>query len=136
MTEKKLTRILYAEDEEDIRAIAQIALEDIGGFQIKYCKNGKEVLNQVENFKPDLLLLDVMMPEMDGPSTLRALHTEYHILDIPTIFMTAKIQPSEIAQYKEMGVIDVITKPFDPMKLAETLHSAWDKYTFQDDLKT
>ncbi|MEO8400227.1 MAG: response regulator [Gammaproteobacteria bacterium] len=128
MPERKLSKILYAEDEEDIRAIAQVALEDVGGFVIKYCANGKEVLKEIKNFKPDLLLLDVMMPEMDGPTTLQALRTQYNITDIPAIFMTAKIQPSEIEQYKGMGVLEVITKPFDPMKLAESINKAWNNY--------
>lgn len=68
--EKELRTILYAEDEEDIRSIAQIALEDIGGFTIRYCTNGEEVLAVAKTFVPDLLLLDVMMPGMDGPTTL------------------------------------------------------------------
>jgi two-component system OmpR family response regulator len=128
MTEKKLQNILYAEDEEDIRTIAKIALEDIGGFTVKYCNNGKEALEAVSEFKPQLLLLDVMMPGMDGPTTLEALRNIHHLDNVPAIFMTAKIQPSEIVQYKEMGVLDVITKPFDPMTLAENINAVWKKY--------
>ena len=128
MVEKKVLRILYAEDEEDIRVIAQIALEDIGGFVVKYCANGKEILAEVKNFQPDLLLLDVMMPEMDGPTTLQELRKQKESMNIPAIFMTAKIQPAEILQYKAMGVLDVIIKPFDPMKLSENIHAVWEKY--------
>jgi len=73
MATKKLKKILYAEDEDDIRAIAQIALEDIGGFTVRYCINGRKLLDAAKDFTPDLLLLDVMMPEMDGPTTLREL---------------------------------------------------------------
>ena len=73
MSTKELKTILYAEDEEDIRSIALIALEDIGSFTVRYCTDGREVLDAAKEFVPDLLLLDVMMPEMDGLTTLRAL---------------------------------------------------------------
>lgn len=120
-------KILYAEDEEDIRVIAKIALEDIGGFTVKYCENGQAVLDNINQFKPDLLLLDVMMPVMDGPTTLKKLREQTQFKNIPAIFMTAKIQPNEILQYQDMGVLDIIAKPFDPMKLAENINEAWNK---------
>ena len=125
-----MIKILYAEDEKDIRTITQIALEDIGGFEVKYCENGKEVLAAINEFQPDLLLLDVMMPVMDGPETIKKIREEQKFKDIPAIFMTAKIQPEEVVQYQEMGVVDVITKPFDPMKLAEKIRRTLDKYSF------
>ena len=78
-------------------------------------------------FSPDLLLLDVMMPGMDGPTTLKEIRKIPQYTDIPAIFMTAKIQPNEVAQYKAMGVIDVISKPFDPTTLANAIKSAWTK---------
>lgn len=122
-----MIKILYAEDEEDIRVIAKIALEDIGGFTVKYCENGKVVLDVIQQFQPDLLLLDVMMPEMDGPTTLKKLREMPPFKDIPAIFMTAKIQPNEIRQYQDLNVLDIIAKPFDPMKLAENILAAWTK---------
>jgi two-component system OmpR family response regulator len=125
---EKLSRILYAEDEKDIRAIAQVALEDIGGFTVQYCSNSKEVFEIVKDFAPQLLLLDVMMPGMDGPTILKILRDQYNMTDVPAIFMTAKIQAGEIMQYKEMGIIEVITKPFDPMLLAKNINDVWDKY--------
>lgn len=128
MPSKQLKKVLYAEDESDIRAIAQIALEDIGGFTVKYCKNGCEVLESVKNFSPDLLLLDVMMPEIDGPTVLCELRKIPEFATTPIIFITAKIQSNEIAEYMTMGAIDVISKPFDPMLLAEKIKRAWDKY--------
>src|SRR5688572_18607295 len=97
---KELKNIIYAEDEEDIRAIAQIALEDLGSFSVKYCTNGHDVLGAVKEFSPDLFLLDVMMPEMDGPSALKELRKIPEFANTPVIFMTAKIQPNEIAEYK------------------------------------
>lgn len=128
MTIKKLRRILYAEDEDDIRAIAQIALEDIGGFTVRYCANGREVLATIKEFTPDLVLLDVMMPEMDGPTTLRELRKLHNMSEIPAVFMTAKIQTNEIEEYKTLGAIDVIAKPFNPMTLADEINKAWEKY--------
>jgi two-component system, OmpR family, response regulator len=128
MPNKELTTILYAEDESDIRDIAQIALEDVGGFTVRYCHNGCAVLEAAKELLPDLLLLDVMMPEMDGPTTLRELRKIPEFLTVPAIFMTAKIQTNEIEEYKLLGVIEVIPKPFDPMSLADTIKKAWNKY--------
>jgi CheY-like chemotaxis protein len=122
-----MVKILYAEDEDDIRTIAKIALEDIGGFTVTYCQNGKEVLAALDAFQPDLLLLDVMMPEMDGPSTLKKIRENPKYNNIPAIFMTAKIQPAEVVLYHEMGVLEVIAKPFDPMQLAEMIRLALNK---------
>ena len=125
---KKLNTILYAEDEEDIRSIAKIALEDIGSFQVKYCANGKEAIEIANSFIPDLVLLDVMMPIMDGPSTLYELRKLPNFKSIPTLFMTAKIQPDEVKEYKNMGALDVIPKPFDPLTLADEIQKIWDKW--------
>lgn len=127
MPNTTLQKILYAEDEADIRSIAEIALEDIGGFTVKYCSSGQEVIDQAETFKPDLLLLDVMMPGMDGPTTLKKLRQIPAMADVPAIFMTAKIQSKEIAEYKAIGVMNVISKPFDPMTLATIIREYWDK---------
>lgn len=128
MGHQQLKRILYAEDEGDIRVIAQIALEDIGGFTVEYCANGRKTLEAAEHFIPDLLLLDVMMPEMDGPTVLRELRKIGAFSSIPAIFMTAKIQSKEIEEYKALGAIEVIAKPFDPMTLAQSLNKAWDVF--------
>jgi two-component system OmpR family response regulator len=127
MSNKPLHHILYAEDEEDIREIAKIALEDLGGFQVTYCSNGDEVLDAINRTEPDLLLLDVMMPAKDGPSTLKEIRNIEKYKSLPAIFMTAKIQSDEIDVYKGMGALDVIAKPFDPMNLADLIKRAWDK---------
>ena len=122
-----LKTILYAEDEADIREIVKIALEDLGGFEIYYCANGYEAIEAAKKNSFDLILLDVMMPEIDGPSTLREIRRIPQYEDTPAVFMTAKIQPKELAEYKAMGVLDVINKPFDPMLLADTLKTIWTK---------
>lgn len=124
----QIKHILYAEDEQDIQDIAQIALEDIGGFQVTYCNNGEDVLNQASQQHPDLILLDVMMPKLDGPSTLQALRQIPTYASIPIIFMTAKIQPDELNKYRALGAIDIITKPFDPMTLAATITTIWERH--------
>ncbi|WP_455209660.1 response regulator [Kaarinaea lacus] len=121
MTEQ-IVRVLYVEDEDDIRAVAQIAL-DGEGFELLPCASGQEALDKVAEFSPDVILLDVMMPGMDGPSTLSQLRNMPQTANTPAIFMTAKVQPSEVAQLKSLGALDVIAKPFDPMELADQLHS-------------
>jgi len=122
----ELNKILYVEDEPDIQAIAQIALESVGGFELKICGSGQDAIQQAPGFKPDLILLDVMMPGMDGPTTLQELRKLDELANTPVMFMTAKVQPQEIAHFKSLGAIEVIAKPFDPMKLAETIQTAWE----------
>jgi len=123
----ELKRIMYVEDEPDIQAVAKLALEVIGGFEVKVCSSGKEALESVAAFAPDLILLDVMMPAMDGPTTLAALREMPQLSRIPVIFMTAKVQPQELLQYKNLGAVDVIPKPFDPMTLAASVQQIWDR---------
>lgn len=128
MTTPKLNKILHVEDEPDIQIIAQIALENIGGFTVKTCSTGNEALQVVQEFKPDLILIDVMMPDMDGPTTLKSLREIPEFADTPIIFMTARAQLHEISNYKKEGILEVITKPFDPMTLSSTIISVWEKY--------
>lgn len=121
----ELKRILYVEDEPDIQAVAKLALEAIGGFEVKICSSGKEALESAVAYSPDLILLDVMMPGMDGPATLKALRGLPELAHTPVIFMTAKVQPQEIMEYKKLGALDVIPKPFDPMTLADNVKKIW-----------
>jgi len=125
MSDKELSKILYVEDEPDIAQVARLALETVGGFTIEACENGKIALEKGPAFKPDLVLMDVMMPEMDGPTALKEMQSMPEMKDVPVIFMTAKVQPVEIAEYKALGAVDVIPKPFDPMTLAEQVKQVW-----------
>jgi len=125
MADRELNKILYVEDEPDIAQVAKLALETVGGFSIESCENGKVALEKGPEFQPDLVLMDVMMPEMDGPTALREMQNMPEMQNVPIIFMTAKVQPSEIAEYKEMGAVDVIPKPFDPMTLADQVRQVW-----------
>lgn len=120
-----LKRILYVEDEPDIQAIAKLALEAIGGFTVEICSSGQEALEKAPSWAPQLILMDVMMPGMDGPSTFKKLREIPSLDDTPLIFMTAKVQPAEVLEYKTMGALDVIPKPFDPMTLAATVSRIW-----------
>ena len=124
---QSLNKVLYVEDEDDIRTVAQLALEAVGGLTLKSCSSGEEAVQAAVSFAPDLILLDVMMPGMDGPSTLAALHKLDPLKDVPVIFMTAKVQPSEIAHYRSLGALDVIAKPFDPMTLADQVRAVWER---------
>ena len=124
---KALNRILMVEDEPDIQAVAQIALETVGGLQVEMCSSGKEALDRVLAYAPDLILMDVMMPGLDGPSTLQTLRANPETAGFPVIFMTAKVQSHEIARFIDLGALGVIAKPFDPMTLASTIRSLWEK---------
>ncbi|MCU0840935.1 MAG: response regulator [Thiobacillaceae bacterium] len=121
----ELTRILHVEDEPDIQAVARLALEMVGGFTVRQCGSGREALEAVGEFRPQLILLDVMMPGMDGPSTLQALRRMPEAAGIPVVFMTAKVQPQEVAEFKALGALDVIAKPFDPMTLSDQVRQVW-----------
>ena len=126
-----LNKILYAEDEADIREIATLALESIGQFEIETCESGVRVIELAMSFQPQLILLDVMMPDMDGPSTLKALNNTAALKHIPVIFLTAKILPDEIERFKTLGAVDVINKPFDPMTLADEMRDIWTNFNGQ-----
>ena len=121
-----LNRILYVEDEPDIRFVAEMALQAVGGFTMITCASGEEALSAAAAARADLLLLDVMMPGMDGPSTLKALRALPATASTPVIFMTAKVQAAEVAVYKALGALEVIPKPFDPMELAAQIQKIWD----------
>jgi two-component system, OmpR family, response regulator len=123
---RTLQRILYVEDDPDIQEIARLALENVAGFSVHICSSGEAAVREAAAFAPDLVLLDVMMPGMDGPSTLAALRTQPPLADTPVVFMTAKVQPSEVSQFRSLGALDVIAKPFDPMNLGTQLRAIWD----------
>ena len=122
-----LKRLLYVEDEPDIRAVAQVALQHIGGFELLVCESGEQAVREAVAFAPDMILLDVMMPGMDGPGTLRALRNLAELQAVPVAFMTAKVQPNEVAQFIAMGAVGVIAKPFDPMTLADQVRAMWER---------
>ncbi len=123
MTELK--KIACVEDDPDIRSIIKLALSDLGGFEIALYQSGMEALERAEGFLPQLIMLDVMMPGIDGMETLKRLRQQQSLLKTPAIFMTAKAQPNEVQTYITAGAIGVITKPFDPMSLADHIKKMW-----------
>jgi CheY-like chemotaxis protein len=124
---KQLSRILMVEDEPEIQMVARISLEAVGGFQVEMCSSGLEALERVGSVAPDLILMDVMMPGMDGPTTLQALRANPATSGYPIIFMTAKVQSHEISKYIDLGALGVIAKPFDPMSLASSVRTIWEQ---------
>jgi two-component system, OmpR family, response regulator len=116
-------RITYVEDEPDIRAITEIALRTIGGFTLDVCVCGRDALERSTGFRPDLVLLDVMMPEMDGIETYRRLRKLNGLASTPIVFMTASVLHNEVANYKALGAAAVIAKPFNPLGLADQLRA-------------
>ena len=121
----QLSRILHVEDDRSIQAVAKVALEAVGGFQVLSCSSGADALAQVRAFDPQFILLDVMMPDMDGTQTLVKLRELVDINRVPVAFMTAKVQPAEIEHYLSLGAKAVITKPFDPMQSAKQVREIW-----------
>ena len=122
-------RILYIEDEADIREVATLALENVGGFIVQACASGEESLRALPRFRPNLILLDVMMPGMDGPTTLKKLRELPESRGIPAVFMTAKAAQDEVTELKAIGALGVIPKPFDPMTLSSTVIDIWSANT-------
>lgn len=123
-----LQRILYAEDEPLVQTIAKVALVKVGGFNLHICSSGEQALEQVKAFAPQLILLDVVMPGLDGPATLARLRQDPDTAAIPVVFLTANSDPQDIAQYLAMGAFDVIAKPYNPMTLAEQVRQVWARY--------
>jgi CheY-like chemotaxis protein len=111
-------RILIVDDEDDIREVAQVSLEMVAGWEVLTASSGPNGMAIANANKPDAILLDVMMPDMDGPTTFQKLQADPAIRQIPVIFLTAKLQAADRRRFAEMGVAGVLAKPFDPLKLA------------------
>ena len=122
-----LERVMHVEDDESIRAVAEIALTDVAGFTLLSCDSGQSALAQAEAFAPQLILLDVMMPQMDGLQTLAALRQIPALAKTPVVFMTAKIQQAEKQRYLDAGAVGIIEKPFEPMELGDTLEQLYQR---------
>lgn len=122
--------ILCIDDELDILDMVRLCLSFDGGFTVSTCGSGAEALAFLDRIHPDLILLDAMMPGMDGAATFQAIRATKTAHDIPVIFMTARMRSSEVEGYLELGAIGVVPKPFDPVTLASEIrkaHDAWAK---------
>ena len=120
---KQLCHILCVDDQDDIQEVVKLCLEMDGGFAIYTCSGGAEALDFLAHTRPDLILLDVMMPGMDGPATFAAMKERG--MDVPVIFMTARVRGAEVSQYLDMGAVGVVPKPFDPVTLAGEIRQQW-----------
>jgi CheY-like chemotaxis protein len=123
--DRSLARVVVAEDDPDIRAVIVLALGRVGGLEVTACAHGRAVIDLVPRLLPDLFLLDVMMPEMDGLETLAWLKREPSTAAIPVIFMTARVRPRDLEIYHAQGALAVIAKPFDPMTLTKHLRNLY-----------
>ena len=122
----EIRKVLLAEDEEDIQKVAKMSLQFQARWEVVLAGNGEECLNKVSVEQPDLILLDAMMPRMDGYETCRRLKADPATRDIPVIFLTAKAQEAEIRKGLELGAIGYLVKPFDPMRLAAQIRQILD----------
>ena len=127
-----IKRVMCVDDDADILEVAKMCLETLAGFDVVCCNSGKEALARVAEVNPDIILLDVMMPELDGPGTLKALLADPASKHIPVVFMTARAQRAELDQYIQMGAASVIPKPFDPMTISEQVIGIWEKFHFDN----
>jgi len=116
-------RILHVDDEPDIREVVDMSLALSPDFEVRACSSGPEAITTAAEWTPALILLDVMMPGMDGPATLAELHSSPKTSDIPVVFMTARAQAREVEHFISLGAQGVISKPFDPMTLANEVRS-------------
>ncbi|MCA1689554.1 MAG: response regulator [Actinobacteria bacterium] len=112
-------RILVVDDDDSIREVAQMSLELVGGHEVLTAASGADGLSCARTEQPDAILLDVMMPDLDGPATFERLQADPATREIPVILLTAKLQPADRARFAELGVRAVVAKPFDPMTLAD-----------------
>lgn len=116
-------RILHVDDEPDLREIIEISLGIDPDFEVRSCESGTEGVGVAAEWQPDIILLDVMMPVMDGIATLMVLREKPETADIPVIFMTARAQARELDRFRALGAFGVIAKPFDPMTLAASVRN-------------
>jgi len=120
-----LQRILLADDEPDVLEVSRIALETVGGFEVAVCNSGAELLRRLPDFSPDLIIIDVMMPDMAGPEVLARVRQIPGFGETPVVFLTGVINGNELKNLRNSGAADVILKPFDPMTLADRIDGIW-----------
>ncbi|MES2017151.1 MAG: response regulator [Pseudomonadota bacterium] len=122
-----LKSILYVEDDLHMRTTAKLVLEVLGKFDVHDCGSGREALLAARDFHPDLILLDMLMPEIDGVHTLELLRRMPHLANTPALFVTSMAEPDDIARYMEAGAFGVIPKPVLPLRLSEQINTLWER---------
>lgn len=124
----ELNRVLVVDDEPDIRMLTSVTLEMIGNFTVETAENGLDALDKAPAFNPELILLDVMMPVMDGPATLKKFREIEGTKNVPVVFLTAKVQAHEIDELLATGATAVLSKPFDPNTIVPKIQEIWQKH--------
>jgi CheY-like chemotaxis protein len=114
-------KVLVVDDEEDVRYVAQMSLGRVGRMTVIEAASGEEGIERAKSERPDFILLDMMMPGMDGAATFRALRADPETRTIPVVFLTAKAMAAEVQRLKDLGAKGVVLKPFDPMSLARDI---------------
>jgi DNA-binding response OmpR family regulator len=120
-----LTRILHVDDEPDIREIVRMSLAMVGGFEVEQYASGLEALDKAASFNPDLIILDVMIPNLDGEETFVRLRQIEALADKPIVFMTARASAADYGKLRALGAADILIKPFDPMALPDQIREVW-----------
>lgn len=123
-----LQRVLHVEDDPSIRMVTVVALEKVGKLQVLSCESGQQALAKASAYDPQVLLFDVMMPQMDGPTVLEEMRKKLDLDGRLVLFMTAKVQQKELDHYLSIGAFGVIIKPFDPMTLAAQIQQHWTRF--------
>ncbi|HEY5381609.1 MAG TPA: response regulator [Acidobacteriaceae bacterium] len=118
-----MRRILIIDDEDDIREVAALSLESVAGWQVFTASSGADGIRTAHAERPDAILMDVMMPAMDGPTTFREMQRQPEIANIPVVLLTAKVQGVDQRRFAGLGVAGILFKPFDPLTLAEQMAS-------------
>lgn len=121
-----LQRILLADDEPDILEISRIALETVGGYDVAVCESGSEFLKLLPGFQPDLVIIDALMPDMSGLEVLAEMRRMEGLDDVPAVFLTGLVLERDLRELRASGAVDIITKPFDPMKLPHRIERIWE----------
>lgn len=124
MTARPLRKILVVDDQHGIRSLLGLTLGKIGGFTLRSCASGEEALREAREFAPDLLLLDLNMPGLDGVQTLEGLRAQG--IATPVVFFTVSASPQDVARYAALGALGTIPKPFDPLKLGKQVLAIWE----------
>jgi len=123
-----LQRILLADDEPDILEIARIALQTVGGYEVSACTSGAELLERLPEFDPDLVVIDVLMPDMAGLEVLENVRATPGYETVPVIFLTGLVQEKDLQELRQSDAAEIIRKPFDPMTLADRIDGVWESF--------
>lgn len=122
---RELKRVMLVEDDPDIAMLAQIAIEEFGGLSFVHHASGKDAVDEVAANPPDLVVLDYRMPGMNGEEVMAAMRQTPSGADLPIVFMTASLMPQHVDRLRQLGALDVLPKPFDPLTLADQLKAVW-----------